>query len=1112
MAKKRDSRTSAPTALETPKSSPRHVESSTGPDAQVDAEPRAETDAIADSNLGDDRFTIEGEIARGGMGRVLRARDDHLGRTVAIKEMLATSKPHERRFEREVEITARLQHPSILPLYDSRRWDSGEPYYVMRLVSGTPLSDAIKECQTLNERLALVPSILAAADAMAFAHAEGIIHRDIKPANILVGEHGETVLIDWGIAKFLASDDDDNELIDSDGREKAPEPGATMPGAILGTAGYMPPEQAVGDPVDKRADVYALGATLYHLIAGEPPFGGADSTRLVAKQLASPPVPITKRAPGTPGDLSAIVDKALAPKADERYVDAAALAADLRRFTTGRLVAAHDYSFWQRAARFLRRHRGAAAIAIVALATLGVVLATSIIRVRAENRAAVEARAEAERRADELMVARAATLAERDPTAAAALLKRLPLTSPSYDRVREVFRQARALGIANKLRGGGRQGIAWLSDTVLVSADFGTIWLHDVSDPAETDSTIIFKAAESIASFAVTASGTVAIVDDSATLTLYDRASRRLSKVALPQRCRVVRASKDADTVVWHAKDGRFGTVDVSALKAIELGKTDGAVSLTVSADGRRFGASGDTRSVVSIDGQLINAPENLIRTAFSRRGERIVAIDRRARQLVELKKDGNELVIIRRHQFDLSPGFAIFDGSGRLITQIVDGRLYVVLTKRVRLIDQSSVMTQLVPTETGFILLQHEHVELIDSGRRLIPLPRGGEGAVNSALSASYIAVGTGRNEIFVWRRNEVLPRSHHGPILDQYAMVSSSTAFGVQRNGHLVEIDLRTGARTKVTEIDPYGALAPNPTNDIAIWQLLDRVKLIRLSDGKVVPPEPFLAEIAISTAPGQIVFARKNQLFRWHPFEEPEPSLVDNFEGEILAIAASATGELFTATKAGELARGLGDERITIRAPGVVTTVPFAYVGGIVFGSDRDLYKWSAREDDPPIKLATVERPLHSVYTRKNGREIYGLADGVVYRYADGEVIAVAVPKLALGPLFGFAAPLGFGITGNRRPTLVSFDRRQSWLLGTYDIAVRTIGAASEQTIFTTVLGDGRIDVYDLRVPETRADLRMAIERSTTATVGDDFEALVWPADRARSEEDGRDHLDE
>src|SRR6185312_8185115 len=177
-----------------------------------------------------DRYEVRDEFARGGLGRIFRAHDRRLARPVAVKQLIAGGAEAARRFIREALITARLQHPAIVPIYEAGRWPSGEPFYAMKLVSGRSLDQVIKG-KSLADRLTLLPVIIAVAEAMAYAHSQRIIHRDLKPGNVLVGSFGETVLIDWGLAKDLSS-----------GTEVAPDAmmtpyhdDSTEAGTVLGT-------------------------------------------------------------------------------------------------------------------------------------------------------------------------------------------------------------------------------------------------------------------------------------------------------------------------------------------------------------------------------------------------------------------------------------------------------------------------------------------------------------------------------------------------------------------------------------------------------------------------------------------------------------------------------------------------------------------------------------------------------------------------------------------------------------------------------------------------------------------------------------------------------------
>jgi hypothetical protein len=375
------------------------------------------------------RYVAGDEIARGGMGRVALATDTLLERTVAVKQALTLDPEMLRRFARETKITARLEHPSIVPVYDAGT-DGDAPFYVMRRVSGQPLSELILVSSSFEARIALVPNLLAAAQAVAHAHARGIVHRDIKPANILVGTLGETVVIDWGLAKVVDEPDDDDPI-----EQAAGDSLRTRVGTVFGTPGFMSPKQLRGEAVGYAADVYALGASLYFLLSGKPPHHAPTGEAMMELAAEGPPMPLAELVPGVPRELAAIVDTALA-YGDRRYLDASAFAEDLRRFSTGQLVAAHHYSSRERLVRFLRKHRAAVAIGMIALAVIAVGATLSFQRVLAErDRAdaeaaeAVAAREQERERADQLTLIRARMLVDTNPTEAIALLKDIDPTS-----------------------------------------------------------------------------------------------------------------------------------------------------------------------------------------------------------------------------------------------------------------------------------------------------------------------------------------------------------------------------------------------------------------------------------------------------------------------------------------------------------------------------------------------------------------------------------------------------------------------------------------------------------------------------------------------------------
>ncbi len=272
------------------------------------------------------RYTILGEIAYGGQAVVLRAYDSRTRREVAIKQL--RKRGGEVRFVNEAMITGRLAHRSIIPLCDVGHWEDGSPYFAMKLIDGRTLSSVLNRPNQLADRLPLLRTICDVAEGVAYAHCQGIIHRDLKPSNILMSHTGETLIIDWGIAKELQA------------KSERPTPmtvgyALTHAGCILGTPGYMAPEQATDVSPDERADVYAIGAMLYHVLAGVPPYAGLSPSDIIIEvQQQHPPTPLARFVDDASPPLAAIIaiaERAMSVDREWRYLDAEALLVELRR-------------------------------------------------------------------------------------------------------------------------------------------------------------------------------------------------------------------------------------------------------------------------------------------------------------------------------------------------------------------------------------------------------------------------------------------------------------------------------------------------------------------------------------------------------------------------------------------------------------------------------------------------------------------------------------------------------------------------------------------------------------------------------------------------------------
>jgi eukaryotic-like serine/threonine-protein kinase len=394
--------------------------------------------------------------AQGGLGKVSVAEDEQFRRRVALKEILekhADSPESRARFIREAEITGALEHPGIVPVYALGWRPDGRPFYAMRLVRGTSMQAAIDrlhrkrvvkkrehatpdtvpaEAEALpagpqspgrasprvlrsaaqkRELRRLLRRFLTVCDTMQYAHTRGVIHRDLKPANIMLGKYGETLVVDWGLAKTLqGSDLPAVASADAIG----PPPGSSMPsptlsGRVIGTPGFMSPEQALGEVenLGPASDIFSLGATLYLLLTGRPPFTATTAEDQV-EQVGQRHFPRPREVnPGLPAPLEAICLKALAWAPEDRYPSAAALGEDVERWLADEPIHAWREPLIHRASRWMRRHRswtvaGAAALVLITVVSLVATAWVNAARQRAatarQNEAIARERAEEQRR------------------------------------------------------------------------------------------------------------------------------------------------------------------------------------------------------------------------------------------------------------------------------------------------------------------------------------------------------------------------------------------------------------------------------------------------------------------------------------------------------------------------------------------------------------------------------------------------------------------------------------------------------------------------------------------------------------------------------------------
>ena len=309
------------------------------------------------------RFTILGRHAEGGLGRVSKARDEKLQRTVALKEIHPNHRgdaQFRERFLREAAITGRLEHPGIVPVYALDEGPDGEPFYAMRFIQGRTLAEAINEFHEAPDFTSLkfrklLQRFVSVCQTIAYAHSQGVIHRDLKPANIMLGNYAETLVVDWGLAKVVG--EQPSYQHEAQVAADSTDTSLTEAGQLLGTPAYMAPEQARGEAVGPEADIFALGAVFFKLLTGQPPYQGRSRNEMQANIRACrfPAPRIVQR--NVPRALEAACLKAMAAIPERRYGEALELAKDVEQWLADEPVSAYPEPWMERLGRLTRRHR-----------------------------------------------------------------------------------------------------------------------------------------------------------------------------------------------------------------------------------------------------------------------------------------------------------------------------------------------------------------------------------------------------------------------------------------------------------------------------------------------------------------------------------------------------------------------------------------------------------------------------------------------------------------------------------------------------------------------------------------------------------------------------------
>src|SRR5262245_25073152 len=385
--------------------------------------------ALAPPHFHGERYRTVRFHAHGGMGEIWLARDQRIGRQVALKRLRPGRDRDQARFQLEAQVTGQLEHPGVVPLHDLGFDAQGQPYYVMKFVQGRSLRESIADYHAHKsaagwprdlEFLRLLESFVSVCNAVAYAHSKGVLHRDIKPDNVMLGPFGETLLLDWGLAKSIGQP----EMAASSRVRVSPGTStATQDGAIVGSPPYMSPEGAEGhaDNMDQRSDVYLLGATLYEILTGRPPRGGSSRWDIIDQARRSPPAPPRNVDRQVPNALEAICLKSMAFHKRDRYATPSALAEDVQRYLAGEEVIAYDETPLEKLWRWVRRRRRAllrcAAIALMLALCMAVVWTYRTAHEYAAREQARRELADFQRDADEcqFFAANSDPLVERAP-------------------------------------------------------------------------------------------------------------------------------------------------------------------------------------------------------------------------------------------------------------------------------------------------------------------------------------------------------------------------------------------------------------------------------------------------------------------------------------------------------------------------------------------------------------------------------------------------------------------------------------------------------------------------------------------------------------------------
>ncbi len=622
----------------------------------LDSDDRSHGTLIHDGvSAGGQTFEVLRPLARGGLGEVFVARDGRLNREVALKlieESQAADAQSRARFLLEAEITGGLEHPGIVPVYALGENSDGRLFYAMRLIRGETLKERIRRFHlagSISRQRVPFRQLLnhfgRICDIVAYAHSRGVLHRDLKPSNIMLGKFGETLVVDWGLAKTIEpSADSQPPALDE--VKLRPISGSsvkgTLHGATMGTPQYMSPEQALGqlDRIGRVSDVYSLGATLYCILTGSPPLAdvhdvGAVLSRVALGDIASP----QSKKSDVPGTLEAICRKAMAVRPEDRYTSARALAADIESWLADEPVQGVPEPLARRLGRWERKHRTflhAGSIALVAVALVAVLAAVFVnaARERAEarriqadelSRIAESRKREADRQRDalrhlttRLTLDRGLSLLESGSRRAGMLwlARSLESASGQNDRFEPAIRANLVAWtpLLHRLRDcleheAPVRVVAWspTARTIATGSDDGVVRLWDGASTSISRSSITLKHEGAVRALAFSRDGrTLATAGDDQTARLWNTAAGQprgepmrhhgpvVSVSFSPDDTRVLTGSADGTARLWDAATG------LSRGQPFEHGKPLKAAG--IAPDGKSIASLDETGVVVLWD------------------------------------------------------------------------------------------------------------------------------------------------------------------------------------------------------------------------------------------------------------------------------------------------------------------------------------------------------------------------------------------------------------------------------------------------------------------------------------------------------------------------------